>query len=221
MGTVGVVLSVAAISLMIIAAAKSSCPIISAYDGSGFTLQGEIFGGAVYPQLSRYDYLPLKMKPLEDGSLQLKITNELKERQFTDYVRLWKVSHPKQSKIFVDDKGNLFSSSDPRLPEQALLNGNRDVSEALARPDDHHVLYPDDSSCSDARNEIILRLKKPGDATSGRLILVRRNSYFLDLLYGELAKGFGTLYPVYAKKQKKRFSKLLRKENSISRENKF
>ena len=38
----------------------------------------------------------------------------------------------------------------------------------------------------------------------GKLLLNAGNSYFLDLLYGEVAKKLGTVYPLYVKQQKKK-----------------
>ena len=72
-GAIGYTLGAVAVVAIIIAATKSSCPFVSAYDGDNFWLQGEIYGGAIYPQLARHDYLPLKMPPLKDGSLQVKL----------------------------------------------------------------------------------------------------------------------------------------------------
>jgi hypothetical protein len=62
----------------------------------------------------------------------------------------------------------------------------------------------DDSSRLDVRNEIILKFKKTAGADKGKLVLSLKNSYFLDLLYGELAKGFGTYYATYFNQQKKK-----------------
>lgn len=204
LGVIGVTVGIAALAAIIIAVTKSSCPFISAYDGNDFSLQGEIYGGAIYPQLVRKDYLPLNMKPLPDGSLQLKITNELKERQYTDYVKLWKISHPRGTKVFVDEEGNLLSVTDPQQPVEAVLNENKNVLPLLQAANDYGVVYMDDSTRTNARNEIKLKFKKPAGAGSGKLILSLKNSYFLDLLYGELAKGFGTYYATYTAQQKKK-----------------
>lgn len=57
-----------------------SRPFVSANNGNGLILQGEIYGGAIYPQLARIDYLPLQMAPLSDGTLQVRISNDLKAK---------------------------------------------------------------------------------------------------------------------------------------------
>jgi hypothetical protein len=204
LGAVGYTLGAFATAALIILATKSSCPFVAAYDGNDFSLQGEIYGGSIYPQLSRLDYLPLKMSPMADGTLQLKITNELKERQYTDFARLWRISHSKDSKIMVDEKGNLLSISNPQAPVEAILNGRKNVVASLNKASDFNLIYMDDSSQVNARNEITMKFKKPAGGNKGKLVLSLKNSYFLDLLYGELAKGFGTFYASYMNEQKKK-----------------
>lgn len=201
-GAIFTALGVAVVAGIIVV--LSSCPFVSAYDGNDFSLQGEIYGGSIYPQLCRPDYLPLKMAPLADGSLQLKITNELKEKQYTDFAKLWKVTHSKYSKVMVDEKGNLFSITNPQSPITATLNGRKNILPALSKAADFNLLSMDDSTQSDGRNEITMKFKKPADAKNGRLVLSLKNSYFLDLLYGELAKGFGQYYASYMDQQKKK-----------------
>jgi len=199
-GAIGYTIGALAVVAIIIAATKSSCPFVSAYDGNNFSLQGEIYGGAIYPQLARHDYMPLRMTPLPDGSLQVKISNELHERQYTDIAELWVITHNKKSQVFADEKGNLFSISNPQSATSATLNEKQDVTEALKKEADNHLLHMDDTTVN-ASNEVVMQFNKPATATKAKLILSLKNSYFLDLLYGELAKGFGKYYGTYIKQQ--------------------
>jgi hypothetical protein len=203
-GAIGYTIGAVAVVGIIAAALKSSCPFVSAYDGDEFRLQGEIFGGSIYPQLARHDYLPLRMKPMEDGSLQLKISNELQEKQFTDLAELWVVNHDRQTKVIADEQGNLYSITAPQAPVRASLNDRKDVLTALLRSGDQELLYLDDSSRPDASNEVHLQFQYPQEAKTGRLLLSLKNSYWLDLMYGELARGFGTYYATYMQEQKSR-----------------
>ncbi|HSN59707.1 MAG TPA: hypothetical protein VLR49_02140, partial [Ferruginibacter sp.] len=203
-GVIGSTLGVLAIVAVIALATKSSCPFVSAYDGEQFTFQGEIYGGAIYPQLVRHDYMPLKMAPLADGSLQIKISNELREHQYTDIAELWVITHDKNTKVFADEQGNLYQTSQAQLPAAAYLNEKKEVMQALLKANDNALVYMDDTSFANASNEIVMKF--PGDAgqKNARLMLSLKNSYFLDLLYGELAKGFGNYYGTYIKQQQKK-----------------
>jgi hypothetical protein len=202
-GAIGYTIGSLAVVAIIIAATKSSCPFVSAYEGNNFSLQGEIYGGAIYPQLARHDYMPLRMTPLPDGSLQVKISNELHERQYTDMAELWVVTHNKNSRVFADEKGNLFSISNPQSPLSARLNEKQDLTEALKKDADNKLLHMDDTAVN-ASNEVVMQFNKPATATKAKLILSLKNSYFLDLLYGELAKGFGKFYGTYIKQQQRK-----------------
>ncbi|GAA4741589.1 hypothetical protein [Flavisolibacter ginsenosidimutans] len=210
-GAVGYTVGAFAVAVAIIAATKSSCPFVSAYDGSRFVMQGEIYGGAIYPQLARHDYLPLKMAPLADGSLQVKITNELKEKQYTDLADLWVITHDANTKVLSDEKGNLYSIAPPNEPLAATLNGRKNLLPALQKEGDNAIAYMDDTTTADASNNLVLRFKKEAVAQKAKLVLTLKNGYWLDLLYGELAKGFGNYYEKYLKKQSKKSKEVLQK----------
>ncbi|MEJ8844201.1 hypothetical protein WG954_17540 [Lacibacter sp. H375] len=209
-GTIATVAGAALVTSILILALKSSCPFVSAYNGNDFTLQGEIYGGAIYPQLSRKDYLMLNMANKEDGTLQVKISNELKEKQYTDLVKLWIIDHPKNTKVVVDEKGKLHSIAQPHQPIKATLN-HKDVLSYVSKSGDNKLLYMDDSSGKDAINEITLRFKRPLHTKQAKLLLRLKNTYFLDLLYGELAMNMGTYYSSFVAKQKNKTAGELKK----------
>ncbi|MBK7561174.1 MAG: hypothetical protein IPI68_06530 [Chitinophagaceae bacterium] len=203
-GAVGYTLGAITVAAVIFVALKSSCPFVSAYNEDAFSLQGEIYGGAIYPQLARHDYMPLKMSPTADGSFQIKISNELKERQYTDIADLWIITHDADTKVLADDKGNLFSIANPQTPVTANFENNVDVTASLAKVNDNRLLYFDDTTTNTATNQVILRFNKKADRQNGKLVLSLKNSYWLDYLYGELAKGFGSYYATYVEQQKKK-----------------
>lgn len=203
-GAVGYTLGAVAVVAIIIAATKSSCPFVSAYHQNDFSLQGEIYGGAIYPQLARNDYMPLKMSPLPDSTFQVKISNELKERQYTDMAELWIINHAADTKVLSDDKGNLFSISDPQKPTKAIFQNTTDVTEDLVKENDNRLLHFDDTTADQNNNSVILHFNKKEINKKANLVLALKNSYWLDYLYGELAKGFGSYYATYMDQQKKK-----------------
>ena len=201
-GALGYTIGALAVVTIIALATKSSCPFVSAYTGNEFALQGEIYGGAIYPQLARHDYMPLKMEPLSNGSLQVKISNELHEHQYTDLAELWIITHSKSSKVLSDETGNLYTVSAPQPPTVAWLNEKKEVTASLLKAGDNAMLYLDDTVS--ATNEVIMQFNNPLGAKKANLVLTLKNSYFLDLLYGELAKGFGSYYGTYIKQQEQK-----------------
>ncbi|HLK27843.1 MAG TPA: hypothetical protein VKT28_04635 [Puia sp.] len=201
LGGVAITASIFAIVVVIIAATKSSCPFVSAYDGTSMKLQGEIYGGAIYPQLCRNDYLKLNMAPTESGKLQLQISNELKEKQFTDVAELMVITHKKDVTIAADENGNLHSISNPILPSSATVAG-KDVMTLIKNQNDNLSFNFDDTSNSGENNNTLhLSFENPLKKKSAKLVLRLKNSYWLDMVYGKFTQGFGKYYSKFIQKQ--------------------
>ncbi len=200
-GAIGYTVGAIAVAAIIIAAIKSSCPFVSAYDGNEFSLQGEIYGGAIYPQLCRNDYIKLKMAPDAKGSLQLKISNELKERQYTDLAEMMVVTHDKNAKILSDEQGNVYSIEKPEPPIGSIFSNDKNVLEPLLSSGDNQLLHFDDTLPTSAGNQVTVKFNKPENAKKAKLVLALKNSYWLDYLYGKMAEGFGSYYNTFIKQQ--------------------
>ena len=204
LGAIGATVGTIVLAAVIVALTKSSCPFVSPYINNEFVLQGEIYGGAIYPQLARDDYMPLRMTPTADNTLQLKISNELQEQQYTDFADLEVVTHPENTKILADEKGNLYEIVDPQSPVAAWTENNKDALTPLLKKDDNALLHFDDTLATDATNFVVAKFNKPAGTQNCKLVLAIKNSYWLDYLYGEMAKSFGSYYNTYVKKQNKR-----------------
>ena len=203
-GALGYTVGALAVAAIIIAATKTSCPFVSANTGSESELQGEIYGGAIYPHMARDDYMPLRMKSTAEGTLQIKISNELKEQQYTDFADLLVITHKKNVKVLSDDKGNLYQVNNCELPLKAFTGNQPDALAPLLKAGDNRLLHFDDTLAANANNNnLVVQFKKPVDAKNGKLVLAIKNSYWLDYLYGEMAKGFGSYFAAYSKKQHK------------------
>ncbi len=203
-GAIGYTVGAIVVVAVIVAAIKSSCPFVSAYTGNGFELQGEIYGGAIYPQLARDDYMPLQMQPTEDGKLMVKISNELKEIQYTDVADLLVITHDKNSSVLADNNGNLYSIFHPSAPVKAWTSNGNDAFNFLTAENDNQVLHFDDTLSGHSNNYVITQFKNEKKSAKAKLVLSIKNSYWMDYLYSDLAKKFGTYYASYVKKQNKR-----------------
>jgi len=201
LGGIGVTAGTLTVISLIAIALKSSCPFVSAYDGTEMKLQGEIYGGAIYPQLCRNDYLTLQMKPNASGKLQLQISNELKEKQFTDIAELLVVTHEKDVTIAADESGNLHSIAQPALPLSAMVDG-KDVLSLIAHQNDTLSFNFDDTAAAKNNNNTLnLSFEKPANKQAAKLVLRLKNSYWLDMVYGKFIQGFGRYYSTFIQKQ--------------------
>lgn len=204
-------LSVIAFAAIIVAATKSSCPFVSGFDGEMHSLQGELFGGAIYPQLARNDYIPLRLGKTKEGNYEVIISNELKEKQFTDLADLWVIHHDKSIRVIADESGNLYSISNPETPVSAKMTNQPDPLPMIAECNDNRVFYFSDTSSKDGVNELKVQFKNQPGRKKAKLILRLKNSYFLDYLYGDMASNLGKHYASYMKKQEKRPAAELKK----------
>ena len=163
--------------------------------GSEMKLQGEIYGGPIYPQLCRNDYLTLQMKPDVNGKLRLQISNELKEKQFTDIAELLVVTHDKDVRVAADENGGLHSIAQPVLPLAASV-GNKDVLPLIAHQNDTLSFNFDDTvAARNNTNSLNLSFKKPANKQTAKLVLRLKNSYWLDMVYGKFTQGFLSIIP--------------------------
>jgi hypothetical protein len=200
LGGVGITLAAIVVTGVIVAATKSSCPFVSTYDGKGFNMQGELFGGSVYPSLAREDYLPLKIDPVQ-GVYTLRISNELQERQYVDMADLIVAEHPSDKRAVVDANGEIRVIGATEAPLSALLNGRRDQTRELSATDLSFSSF-DDTSTTDAVNELYLRFRRPAPRGKAVLCLTMKNSYWLDYLYGQFQQSFGDHYAEWTLQQR-------------------
>ncbi|TKK69324.1 hypothetical protein FC093_08390 [Ilyomonas limi] len=201
LGGIGIAAGTFTVISLIALALKSSCPFVSAYDGTEMKLQGEIYGGAIYPQLCRNDYLTLQMKPNANGKLQLQISNELKEKQFTDIAELLVITHDKNVRVAADENGGLHSIAQPMLPITATANSKNVMPLIALSNDEWSFNFDDTAAAKNNNNTLNLSFERSANTTTAKLVLRLKNSYWLDMVYGKFTQGFGKYYPAFIKKQ--------------------
>ena len=201
LGGVGITLGAMAILLVIVALTKSSCPFVYAYDGHEYRFVGETYGGAIFAPAERDDYLPLPTIQPENGQYRLKISNELKERQYTNLAELWVAQHPAGTQVLLDQRGQVQTLTSPLPPTQARTLAGHDCTAQLQDTDRSAYLFNEDAPGS-APNELTMTFAKPAAARHGKLVLHAQNSLWLDYLYGAFIEKFGSYYNTWAAQQK-------------------
>jgi len=180
----------------------SSCPYISSFDGTGYNLQGEIYSASIFQSLQKDDYLPMQLTPV-NGDYRIRISNELPEIQHTDFADLVIVEHDRNVRLLVNPDGRIFSVSNPESPEVATLNNRIDVRTELQKKDNNNCLFKDDNGVR-AAEDLFVTFKNESKSKKGKLILSGRTSSWMNYLYGEFTKGFGSHYDKWIKQQEKR-----------------
>lgn len=184
---------------VLVALLKSSCPFVYVDTGTGYRFVGEAYGGAIFSPLERDDYMPLQGWQAAAGTLQVKIANELKERQFTNLAELQVVQHPKGVQVLLDQHGRPHTLQRVQPPLRALASDGFNYAGALASQDSSSWVFNSSQSNS---NHVVLQFPRPAGSQTGKLVLHAQNSLWLDYLYGAFTRQFGSLYNHWAEKQK-------------------
>lgn len=196
LGTVGVLAGI----FLIILATKSSCPFVYVKNGEVFDFAGELYPGMITPQIQKDDYLPLYTDN-QTEFVKIKITNELKEIQYTDLVQLLVAEHPNNVEVLLDNKGNPFTFSDIKEPIEAI-NDNFQSELAASRFKDgiSHTFNNHTDDITSVRS-INFEFKNSIDAQTGKLYLRIKNSFWLDYAFGKFNSQFGDYYNTFQKNQ--------------------
>jgi hypothetical protein len=202
-GGIGIVVGAMVIVGVIVALTKSSCPLVYIYDGSAYHFTGEMFGGAVNSSAERDDYMPLPGIKPADGKYQLKISNELLERQYTNLAELIVVEHPDNLTVLVDKHGSIQTMSKLHSPTLATDGNNQECSKAMEARDSLCYLFNQGNKENAGMSSLLLSFDKPKEAHSAKLVLNLKNSYWLDYIYGKFNEQFGTFFNEFNERQKK------------------
>jgi len=196
--TVGVAVGVFAIILVIVLLTKSSCPYVYVYDGETYLFEGETFGGAIAQNLERDDYMPLLNIRDDHGRYKIRISNELKEIQYTDLAQLIVVNHPKKSEVILDKKGIPHLLFDKTAASVAMSEGGENLLPTLGIKDQNVFFFNEINASS---NAVFLTFDKPADAAQGKLVLSAKNTLWFDYIFGKFLSKFGSAYSTWMQKQ--------------------
>lgn len=202
LSAVGISLGIVVLLGVIIAATKSSCPFVYVSDGETYEFNGEIYPGAILPNLERDDYLKLKDLKATNGYYNLKITNELKEVQNTDLTELIVVNHPENALALTAQNGEIYTLQNEVQPTAAYCNDVRMSTQALLAADMEYYFFNTTESIANP-NELVLEFDNPQKSNTGKLHLNLKNSYWMDYMYGKFNEQFGWYYNTFQKNQRK------------------
>jgi hypothetical protein len=201
-GIVVFILLAVVVIVVIAAIASCSCPMVDQYDGETYRLSGEAFSGAVFPNLERDDYLMLKEIPAVNGNYQIKISNKLDEKQYTDLARLMVIEHPDNTRAFIDKYGNVLTTSAEVVPEQAVASDGKNYTPLLTSMDDKFFSFTDEPE-GKLPSSITMTFSKPKNTATGKLIVSAGNSIWADYVFSDFYKLFGNKYAEWIESQEK------------------
>ena len=184
--------------VLIIALTKSSCPYVYAHDGQNFQFQGESYGGAIFKPLERMDYIPLTKIDKASSIKQVRISNQLKERQHINQVKMIELVTPAGVSALIDQYGYAHTYQKPYSPVKAMAD-QKDYSDQLTSKKEGRFLF-DTGQTGNSH----IDLEFPNLDQPAKLIINAKGSLWFDYLYGEFSKLFGDYYTNFIDLQHRR-----------------
>jgi hypothetical protein len=197
--------AVAGVSAAVIAiAALISCPFIYIQDGETERFMGEVFSGAVTENMARHDFMPLPGFEPVDGVYELRIANEMKERQYTDLAVLEAVEHPADMEVLMTPEGMPILFAAPLLPAEAVTGQETNCEVVMAARDG--IAYDFTDECAEKENfsSLSLAFDKPAAVDQAYVILHVKNTMWSMMMYESFMGMFGSRYDDYVEYQRNR-----------------
>lgn len=196
-GTVGVI----AVIFIIIALTKSSCPFVYIKNGEEYKFVGELYPGVLTANQQRDDYLFLPNIESDNNVYNIKITNELKEIQYTDFVQLIIAEHAENQTVLLDKYGIPHVFSEIISPHKVYVDNIKTETTTILGKDNISHLFDSDLQDPTSIREIELEFIKPMHSNNAKLYIVAKNSMWLDYIFGKFNEQFGSHYEEFQKDQ--------------------
>lgn len=181
-----------------------NCPYVYSNDNTKLNFEGNLYTGAIYPNLERHDYLTIPTMAITDGKYKFRLENPREnEQQFTNFLQLRVVHHSDQVKVLPDRKGILHTIKDLQKPLKAeSLDLKSQLTEVTEKDGQFYQFseYQD----KDPLNGIVLKFKNELKSTKPKLVLSLKNSDWAGYVYKEGVSLFGDKLPTWRKKQMQR-----------------
>ncbi|HYK89619.1 MAG TPA: FG-GAP-like repeat-containing protein [Acidobacteriota bacterium] len=174
----------------------TSCPILYAWDGSGYRFVTDFLGGSAFGSLEapghynetdtdEYILVDSTQLKAKDGFYSLKMNDQLEEVMFIDQARLLAIDHPSDIRIFPNERlmpaspfpeFRIYQMKDSRTPIKATDDHGNDILPAISSIDRKYPsafkLLPFKGYAEE--HSITLDL---GDLSSARKVLLLMNAW--------------------------------------------
>jgi hypothetical protein len=186
----------------VVLAIACNCPHNYTFDGTNYHFTNTLFTGATAPNLERNDFKMLPDYRPSDSTYQMIVKNELNEQQFTNLLELIAVSHPLNTQVVTDQKGNLYSVAQRENALAATNDAGESMVQLISEPDDE--AYSFTQMGSDNFSHVVTQFAVPSNATNGKILVRAKNTQWGGLVYESFAELMGKNYDNWVKHNQKR-----------------
>ena len=172
-----------------------SCPLVYSWDGRHWRLDSGTFGGAIMEALQRTDVDNLDFARPVDGTLRLRVANELAETDHVDALSVLAVDHDPSLAVAPDPSGALHTLGPLVAPVRATDDRGADalarVRDADGRTWESSVSGRDPAKPGDLRSGLTLTFLRPRGATHAHLVLDGSSSTWATHMLGAFIRAHG------------------------------
>ena len=181
-----------------------NCPHVftESPDGTQY-LEGSLYSGAIYPTLERGDYLPLKNLQPINNQYKIRLANQEKQHQHTNFVSLEVLDHAPGVQPVFDKYGQLHTVISPQSPIIATNDSGQDVLSEVVEMDEKIFLGDLENTNPDATERLTLTFVKPTNTRQAKLVLNAKNNDWLDYTYYQFQNSLGQYANEIARKRSK------------------
>ena len=181
-----------------------NCPHVYAEGPDGASqLEGSLYSGAIYPQLERADWLPMRQLQPVGNQYQLRLVNQESQHQHTNLLALEVLDHAPGLQPVFDQYGQLHTLASPQALLTATNVSGQDVRHEILTADEKIFLGDLDNQHPDATERLTLTFAKPARARQAKLLLNAKNSDWLDYTYFEFQNALGQYADEVARKYRR------------------
>jgi hypothetical protein len=181
---------------------RAFCPLLYSYDGSRYSLEGELYSGAVFRDVERSDVLKLHHLAPQANEYVVKIANEADETQYTDEATLLIVDHPPDVDVYAGVDGRVRTVRRPAIaPLSAADFDGVAFTETVSTVDETmwsgNPFDKDPEDPSHWTSGLVLRFSKPPTATTAKLVVRIGNTYWADTVLARFLGLMGSAWPAW------------------------
>ena len=131
---------------------------------------------------------------------KLKMVNEDQETQHINLAELIVIDHPVNKDVMIDKYGTLQTLKETIAPVEAVNVYGKSIL-PLIKTKDSLSYIGDTKPKGEANEEIIMKFIKPANASSSKLVIRAKNTFWLEVLYAQYHARIGEKYEEFSKKQ--------------------
>ena len=173
-----------------------SCPLVYSGDGEHWRLDSGTFGGAIIEALQRTDLDNLDFATVQDGTLRLRVTNELAETDYLDALAVLAVDHDASVTVAPDPSGRIHTIGTLVPPVSATDFRGADALPQVRDADgwnwESSVSGRDPARAADLRDGLDLVFVRPRGAIQAHLVLDGNSTAWGTYMLSEFVRAHGS-----------------------------